>query len=85
MRLHLNFTESFRGVVSVGKSTYTDPIEAHDCSIRGLGSTKYRLDISHKKCQTVFDVSFHYHSSSESRDYVTVAMRSNHLDRFVLI
>ena len=58
MRLHLNFTEPFRGVVSVGKSTYIDPAEARDCSIRGQGSTKYRLDISHLKCQTAFDVSF---------------------------
>lgn len=56
MRLYLNFTEPFRGVVSVGKSTHLDLTEARECSIRGQGSTKYRLDISHLNCETAFDV-----------------------------
>ena len=62
MRLHLNFTEPFRGVVSVGRSSWdelggeTTAKEAHRCSIRGQGSRRYRLDLDHRSCRTTFDV-----------------------------
>ncbi len=65
MRLHLNFTEPFRGVVSVGRSSWDElsggetaatAKEAHRCSIRGQGSRRYRLDLDHRSCRTTFDV-----------------------------
>ncbi|KAH9388115.1 hypothetical protein TYRP_009323 [Tyrophagus putrescentiae] len=62
MRLHLNFTEPFRGVVSVGRSSWdelsggeTTAKEAKRCSIRGQGSRRYRLDLDHRSCRTTFD------------------------------
>lgn len=64
MRLHLNFTEPFRGVVSVGRSSWDElgggeaatAKEAKRCSIRGQGSRRYRLDLDHRSCRTTFDV-----------------------------
>lgn len=68
MRLYFNFTEPFRGLVSVGKNIYSNPVEARDCGIRGFGSYQYRLDISHLNCGTKFDVSTNKYNGLKTKE-----------------
>lgn len=58
MVLSLNFTEPFRGVVSVGRSSYKTYGQKQECALRGDGSRSYSLQIFHNRCQTRFDVNF---------------------------
>ena len=55
MHLHLNFSEPFRGVISVGKQPFTSSISAlslddnhNQCAIRGSISSSYGLHHKYK-------------------------------------
>lgn len=56
MQLNINFTEPFRGVVSIGKSSYPSYEQSQECALRGDGRRNYSLQIFHNRCLTRFDV-----------------------------
>lgn len=58
MLMSMNFSEPFRGVVSVGKSTFGTYEQNQECALRGDGRRTYSLQIFHNRCLTRFDVSF---------------------------
>ncbi|XP_027205151.2 uncharacterized protein LOC113798768 [Dermatophagoides pteronyssinus] len=55
MLMSMNFSEPFRGVVSVGKSTYNSFEQNQECALRGDGRRLYSLQIFHNRCLTRFD------------------------------
>ncbi|OTF71055.1 hypothetical protein BLA29_014827, partial [Euroglyphus maynei] len=56
MLMSMNFSEPFRGVVSVGKSSYVSYERNQECALRGDGRQSYSLQIFHNRCLTRFDV-----------------------------
>lgn len=57
MNLSLNFTEPFRGLISIGQQPTKVRQREPWCSVRGDGSLNYVLRLPLNKCLTRFDVS----------------------------
>ncbi|KAF7496107.1 hypothetical protein SSS_00566 [Sarcoptes scabiei] len=79
MVLSLNFTEPFRGVVSVGRSSYKTYGQKQECALRGDGSRSYSLQIFHNRCQTRFDKSLgEFHNTLFVRYHPTLETGGDH-------